>query len=141
MTDGVKLDDVEQSRELAVVEAGGSKWGKIEIHDNVVTIIARQTAKSVAGVVELTGSSLVGGIASMIGKKKELRVRVGKEDQEVRSIDLEVMLEYGVSIPETCEKLQLAVKNAVEEMTGNRIFAVNVSVLGVRCPDSSVEED
>lgn len=141
MSDKEKVADVEgEMIEMAVMATSGSEYGEINIHDDVITIIARETAKKVPGVVELTNSSLVGGIASMIGKKKELRVRVGKENEVVRSIDLAVTLEYGVCIPEICQQLQRAVKQAVEDMTGNPIYAVNVSVQGVRCPDTSDDE-
>ena len=34
--------------------------------------------------------------------------------------------------PEICVQLQTAVKNAVEEMTGQQVFAVNVVVQSIR---------
>ena len=47
-------------------------------------------------------------------------------------IDLSVVLEFGVNIPSVCVKLQSAVKKAVEDMTGQKIFAVNIVVQGIR---------
>ena len=119
-------------QELAVAETAGSGYGQINIHDNVIAIIAHETAKKVPGVVELQGS-LADGLAGMIGKApKDKGIRIEKENEELLTIDLAVVLEYGVCIPEICVQLQAAVKEAVESMTGKQIYAVNVVVQGIR---------
>lgn len=127
-TDNVVID----TRELAVAEASGSEYGQISINNNVVAIIAHETAKKVPGVVELQGS-LADDLAGMIGKKaKDRGIRIEKENEELLTIDLTVVLEYGVKIPEICVQLQSAVKDAVEDMTGQQVYAVNVVVQGIR---------
>jgi len=108
-----------------------SEHGTIAIHDNVITMIAQETARKVPGVLELSGS-FVDGIAGIIGKKDRSGIRVEKENEEIRAIDLTVILEYGAHIPDICQKLQISVKDAVEKMTGNKISAINVNVAGVR---------
>lgn len=123
---------VADTRDLSVAESTGSDYGKISINNNVIAIIAHETAKKMPGVVELQGS-LADGIAGMIGKKsKDRGIRIEKENEELLTIDLAVVLEFGVCIPEICVQLQAAVKEAVEEMTGQHVFAVNVVVQGVR---------
>lgn len=118
--------------EFAVAEASGSEYGQIRINNNVIAIIAHETAKKVPGVVELQGT-LADDIAGMIGKKaKDKGIRVEKEGEELLSIDLTVVLEFGVRIPDICVQLQQAVKEAVEEMTGQQVYAVNVMVQGIR---------
>jgi uncharacterized alkaline shock family protein YloU len=42
------------------------------------------------------------------------------------------VLEYGVYIPEVCGKLQLEVRKSIEELTGKRVQAVNISVQSIR---------
>jgi len=123
---------VVDTQELAVAEASGSEYGQIRINDNVVAIIAHETAKKVPGVVELQGS-LADDLAGMIGKKsKDRGIRIEKENEELITIDLTVVLEYGVKIPDICVQLQSAVKDAVEDMTGQQVYAVNVVVQGIR---------
>lgn len=125
-------------QEFPVAESSESGLGRISINNNVIAIIAHETAKKVPGVVELQGS-LADGLAGMIGKKpKDKGIRVEKESEEFLSIDLTVVLEFGVCIPEICVQLQTAVKKAVEEMTGQKIYAVNVVVQGIR---SSTEKE
>lgn len=132
---------VVDTKELMVAEASGSEYGQISINNNVIAIIAHETAKKVPGVVELQGS-LTDGIAGMIGKKpKDKGIRIGKENEELLTIDLTVVLEFGVNIPEICVQLQAAVKEAVEGMTGQQVYAVNVVVQGIRnLEDKKTEE-
>jgi uncharacterized alkaline shock family protein YloU len=126
--------DVVDAQDLVVTETSGSGYGHISINNNVIAIIAHETAKKVPGVAELQGT-LADGIAGMIGKKsKDKGIRIGKESEELLTIDLTVVLEFGVNIPEICVQLQAAVKTAVEGMTGQQVFAVNVVVQGIRCP-------
>jgi len=132
---------VADHRELAATEAPGSGYGQIRINNNVIAIIAHETAKKVPGVVELQGS-LADGLAGMIGKKpKDKGIRIEKENEELLTIDLTVVLEFGVRIPEICVQLQSAVKTAVEDMTGQQVFAVNVVVQGVRSTGETPERN
>ncbi len=119
-------------QELSVTESTDSGYGKISINNSVIAIIAHETAKKMPGVVELQGS-LADDLAGIIGKKsKDKGIRVEKENEELLTIDLAVVLEYGVRIPEICVQLQAAVKDAVEDMTGQQVYAVNVVVQGIR---------
>lgn len=119
-------------QDFTVAESTGSEFGQIRINNNVIAIIAHETAKKVPGVVELQGS-LADDLAGMIGKKsKDKGIRVEKESEELLTIDLAVVLEFGVRIPDICVQLQEAVKQAVEDMTGQHVYAVNVIVQGIR---------
>lgn len=123
---------VEDALELTASEQSGSEYGQIFINNSVIAVIAHETAKKVPGVVELQGS-LADDLAGIIGKKtKDKGIRVEKETEELIAIDLAVVLEFGIRIPDICVQLQAAVKDAVEEMTGKHVSAVNVVVQGIR---------
>ena len=132
---------VADTRDLSITENTGSGYGQIRINNNVIAIIAHETARKVPGVVELQGS-LADDLAGIIGKKpKDKGIRVEKENEELLTIDLMVVLEYGVRIPEICVQLQAAVKAAVEDMTGQKVYAVNVVVQGIRNMGEKKAED
>ncbi len=123
---------VEDALELTVSEPTGSDYGQIFINNNVIAVIAHETAKKVPGVVELQGS-LADDLAGIIGKKsKDKGIRVEKEGEELIAIDLAVVLEFGIRIPDICVQLQSEVKAAVEEMTGKHVSRVNIVVQGIR---------
>jgi uncharacterized alkaline shock family protein YloU len=108
--------------------------GTVRIHNNVIAVIAHEAADRVPGVVELSGT-LVDEIVVIIGKRSRDRgVRVALEAENTIVVELTAVLEYGVHIPEVCGKLQLEVRKAVEEMTGKRVQAVNISVQSIRRP-------
>lgn len=115
--------------------------GSVRIHNNVISVIAHEAADHVSGVVELSGT-LVDGIADMIGKgSRDRGIRVAVESENTITVELTVILEYGVNIPSVCGTLQEEVRKSVEEMTGKKVQAVNVSVQGLRRAASEVTED
>jgi uncharacterized alkaline shock family protein YloU len=132
---------VADPREFPVAENTGSDYGQIIINNDVIAIIAHETAKKVPGVVEMQGS-WGDDLAGIIGKKaKDKGIRVEKENEEMLTIDLKVVLEYGVRIPDICVQLQAAVKEAVEDMTGKQVYAVNIVVQGIRGSSGKTGED
>ena len=64
----------------------------------------------------------------MFGQKKGVKVETG-EDECI--VDLSVIIEYGISIPEVAGNIQKNVKEAIESMTGLNVVEVNVHVQGV----------
>jgi len=107
--------------------------GAVQIHNNVIATIARLAALKVPGVVEMSGT-FVDGLAGMIGRKTTDRgIHVEVDDNAV-ILELHVVLEYGVRIPEVAWRVQHEVRQAVEQMTGKTAKAVNVIVQSVRFP-------
>ncbi|MBP2649331.1 MAG: Alkaline shock protein 23 [Firmicutes bacterium] len=114
--------------------------GSIRIADEVVGIIAGMSATEVPGVAGMSGG-LAGGIAEMLGKKnlsKGVKVEVGEREA---AVDLFIIAEYGVRIPDVALKVQENVKRAIENMTGLDVVEVNIHVQGVGFAVDSKEED
>jgi len=127
-----EASSVVDTLELSVTEPTGSEFGDIRISNSVIAIIAHETAKNMPGVVELQGS-LADDLAGIIGKKsKDKGIFIEKETEELLTINLTVVLEFGVRIPEICVQLQSAIKEAIEVMTGQNVYKVNVTVKGIR---------
>lgn len=114
--------------------------GTLQIHNNVIAVIAHEAVSRVPGVIELSGT-LVDEIADMIGKRSRDRgVRVA-ESENAYVVELTTVLEYGVYIPEVCGRLQMEVRKAVEEMTGKKVKAVNVMVQSIRRREKKSSEE
>lgn len=105
--------------------------GIVKISDEVVEVIAGIAASEIKGVVGMS-ASLVNGISQILSGKKNLskgvKVNVGEDSA---SIDLYIVVEYGIKIPELCDEVQNNVKKAVESMTGLNVSGVNVYVQNV----------
>lgn len=117
-----------------------SDVGMIKIADEVVGIIAGLAATEVEGVAGMSGG-LVGGIAEILGKKnlsKGVKVEVGEREA---AVDLFIIMEYGVRIPDVALRVQENVKRAIENMTGLDVVEVNIHVQGVGFSQEDKEED
>jgi uncharacterized alkaline shock family protein YloU len=114
--------------------------GSIRIADEVVGIIAGLAATEVPGVAGMSGG-LVGGIAEMLGKKnlsKGVKVEVGEREA---AVDLFIIVEYGVRIPDVALRVQENVQKAIESMTGLDVVEVNIHVQGVGFGQDAKDED
>lgn len=108
--------------------------GSIRIADDVVGIIAGLAATEVPGVAGMSGG-IGGGIAEMLGRKnlsRGVKVEVGEREA---AVDLHVIVEFGVRIPEVAAHIQNNVKHAIEGMTGLLVVEVNIHVQGVIFPN------
>ncbi|MHB1421543.1 MAG: Asp23/Gls24 family envelope stress response protein, partial [Bacillota bacterium] len=97
-------------------------------------------ATEIEGVAGMSGG-IAGGIAEMLGRKnltKGVKVEVGEKET---AIDLFIVVEFGVRIPDVALNVQENVKKAVESMTGLNTVEVNVHVQGVVFSHESVEEE
>jgi len=84
--------------------------------------------------------SLTGGFAELLGKKNPSKgVKVTISDRDVK-IDMYVIVEYGVKIPDVAWEIQEKTKNEVEAMTGLNVVAVNVNIEGVNTAKKDEEE-
>ncbi|MFO7154638.1 MAG: Asp23/Gls24 family envelope stress response protein [Caldicoprobacter oshimai] len=116
------------------------EYGKVTFADEVVAIIAGLAATEVKGVAAMSGS-VAGGIAEKLGRKnltKGVKVEVGEKEA---AIDLYIIVDYGVRIPEVAWNIQENVKKAVETMTGLSVVEVNVHVQGVNFDREVKAED
>ncbi|NLM43068.1 MAG: Asp23/Gls24 family envelope stress response protein [Clostridiales bacterium] len=115
-------------------------YGAVRIADDVVAVIAEIAAKEVKGIVSMSGG-IADSITEMLGKKspsKGVKVEVGDEET---AIDLFVIVDYGVRIPDVAWQVQENVKKAVETMTGLKVIEVNIHIQGVNIERESKEED
>lgn len=118
----------------------GEKIGSIRIANEVVAVIAGLAATEISGVAGMSGG-IVGGIAEILGKRnlaKGVKVEVGEIET---AIDLYIIVDYGVRIPDVAWKIQENVKKAVENMTGLKVVEVNIHVQGVRMQNSEREDE
>lgn len=123
-----------------VVENAEGEASTIQISDDVVAVIAGKAVAEAPGVFAMAGG-FAGGISEVLSGKKNLskgiKVEVGEKETK---IDVNIIVEYGVRIPDIAFDIQNRVKSAVEGMTGLKVAAVNVHVQGVNT-ETNTESD
>ncbi|QFQ96345.1 Asp23/Gls24 family envelope stress response protein [Streptomyces phaeolivaceus] len=119
--------------------------GRTTIADGVVEKIAGLAAREVVGVHAM-GSGLsrtFGAVRDRVpGGAKSVTRGVKVEVGEVQTaLDLEIVVDYGVSISDVARDVRENVIAAVERMTGLEVVEVNIAVSDVKLPDEEDEED
>ncbi|GHH94468.1 Asp23/Gls24 family envelope stress response protein [Streptomyces capillispiralis] len=118
--------------------------GRTTISDGVVEKIAGLAARDVLGVHAM-GSGLsrtFGAVRDRVpGGSKSVTRGVKAEVGEVQTaLDLEIVVDYGVSIADVARDVRENVVAAVERMTGLEVVEVNIAVSDVKLPDEEDEE-
>ncbi|MFJ8502401.1 Asp23/Gls24 family envelope stress response protein [Streptomyces avermitilis] len=118
--------------------------GRTTIADGVVEKIAGLAARDVLGVNAM-GSGLSRSFGAMRdrvpGGTKSVARGVKAEVGEVQTaLDLEIVVDYGVSITDVARAVRENVIAAVERMTGLEVVEVNIAVSDVKLPDEEEEE-
>ena len=109
---------------------GDEEIGTVKIADDVVAMIAALAATEVDGVAAMNGN-VAKEILSKVGVKGLAKgVRVAILNKKVK-VDLAITMEYGFNIPATCQRVQVKVKNAIENMTGLEVTDVNIRIAGI----------
>jgi uncharacterized alkaline shock family protein YloU len=139
--DGVeqRLRGDEPETETSDGSDAGTDLGAIRIHHGVIAVIARLAALKVPGVVDMSGS-FTDGIASMISKNVGDRGIKVEVDGQAVSLEMNIVIEYGVRIPQVAWRIQNDVRHAVEDMTGKKVKAVDVVIQGVKCEEDKQQE-
>lgn len=105
--------------------------GTLKISEDVLSTIAAIAAKEVEGVASLT--SAPAGFKDAVFKSASGSNRCIKIDlnDDVATIDVNLILKNGAKIQEVAAAVQNGVKTAVQNMTSIAVSKVNVTVLGV----------
>ena len=105
--------------------------GLVKIKNEVISSIAALAAKEVKGVIGIGGS-----IADIFYKmfKPDVAGQGVKVDIEENKLKLNVpiVVEYGVDIPQVAMLVQENVRSSIEKMTGLTPLEINVNIQGVK---------
>ncbi len=117
--------------------AEDTSQGKTTIASGVVQKVAGMAAREISGVYALGG-----GLSRAFGEIREripgstgasstsgVTVEVGEKQA---AIDIDLIVEYGVSIVELAKAVRRNVIGAVEQMTGLEVIEVNIAVNDIR---------
>jgi uncharacterized alkaline shock family protein YloU len=120
--------------------------GQITIAESVVQKIAGKACREMGGVHAMGtgGTRTFGALRERIPGSSGPNVAqgVGVEVGETEAaIDLDIVVEYGVSIAELGRSIQRNVKQAVERMTGLKVVEVNIAVDDVYLPSGDDSQD
>ncbi|GAA4223584.1 putative alkaline shock family protein YloU [Streptosporangium album] len=118
--------------------------GTTSIDGGVVAKIAGLAAREVSGVYDMGAGTAraLGAVRGMVGGEKSAMQGVSVEVGERQAAaDLDLVVEYGVAIPDVAAAVRRNVIMAVERMTGLEMTEVNIKVNDVHMPGQEKEGD
>ncbi len=108
-----------------------NNFGQVKISNDVIATIAGLAAIEVEGV-ETTST-----FTDKLLKNNGVKIQI-EEDDVV--LDVMIIIDYGISIPDIAFKVQENVKNTVETMTGLKVSQVNIHVQGINFKKEKVDK-
>ena len=104
--------------------------GVIRVHESVIASIVRKITLETDGVVRLAGNSLVDNLAEIVGSRKiqdrSISVEMGATSV---SIEIGVIIKYGVPIPPVAEAIKKSVAAEILKLTGMKAGKINIIVM------------
>jgi len=104
--------------------------GVVQIHKKVIGDIAAASIKDVAGV-ELATFGVIGSIAESFGYKNYPSVVVTIDKDHQISLEIRVIIFYGMNIPVVARQIQDVIQRAVEEAVDIDLKEINVNVQAI----------
>ena len=110
--------------------------GNVQIDKEVIAKYAGSSAVECFGIVGMATINVKDGFAKLL-KRESLThgVEVNVTEDNKITIDLHIIVSYGVSISAVTDNLISNVKYKVEEFTGMELEKINIFVEGVRVID------
>ena len=109
-----------------------NKYGSIVISNSVIANAAGIIATSCYGVVGMAIRSPKDGIVSLLKPSNLAKgIKVTIDENEI-TVDMYIVVQYGVNINAICESIIHGVKYRLSELIGMDVKAVNVFVESIR---------
>lgn len=122
------------------MDHGHTSLGKVEIAPEVIEVIASIASSEVEGVASMRGN-FASGVVERLGKKNHGKgVKVELSDEGI-SVDVYVVMNFGVAIPTVAKNIQDNIRQALITMTALEVDEVNIHVVGVQFEAPKVEAE
>jgi uncharacterized alkaline shock family protein YloU len=109
------------------------------VTDEALAVIAGMAAMEVDGVAGMS-SGFTGGLAEVLGRTNLAKGVKVISRSGVTSVDIYVVVRYGVRIPEVAFEIQEHVRSNIENQAGIVVDSVNIHVQGVDFSEVKEEE-
>jgi uncharacterized alkaline shock family protein YloU len=108
------------------------------IADEVIATIALNAALEVENITIPT--RIADGFVEKFGKKTPTKgIKVEQQEDGVK-IELKLVTDYGINIPQICHQVQGKIIHQVEKLTGLNVLSVDINVTGINLQNTQPVE-
>jgi uncharacterized alkaline shock family protein YloU len=121
--------------------------GRTKIADSVVAKVAGMAAREIGGVHDMgagmsrTFGSVKERLPGGMGQRNAMQGVAVQVGERQAAIDIDVIVEYGTSIPDLAAAVRDNVIGEVEHMCGLDVVEVNIEVADIHVPGEESEEE
>ena len=110
-----------------------TKYGHIEITNDVIAMIAGGAAVDCYGIVGMASKNQIrDGISEILRRENFSKGIVVREENGELHIDMYIIVSYGTKISEVAHNVQTKVKYTLDQALGLSVQSINIYVQGVR---------
>lgn len=104
--------------------------GVVHIHTNVVADIVASTVADVDGV-SLVAKTFVESCGELFGKRVVPGVTVDVDENNDVSVNIQVVVRYGMNIPDIGRHIQDVVRSVVQKTVDISLKEININIQGI----------
>jgi uncharacterized alkaline shock family protein YloU len=112
--------------------SGAGTSGSVSFADEVIAQIVGLTVLECYGVVGMAATSLTRGVARLLTRDRLTQGVSVRREADGLSIDLYVVVEFGLNLAEVAANLRSRVKYQVEKLTELEVSSLQIHIQGVK---------
>ncbi|WP_044736913.1 Asp23/Gls24 family envelope stress response protein [Geobacillus kaustophilus] len=110
-----------------------TKYGRIEVSNEVIAMIAGGAAVDCYGIVGMASKNQIrDGLSDILRRENFSKGVVVREENGEVHIDMYIIVSYGTKISEVAHNVQSKVKYTLDQTLGLSVQSINIYVQGVR---------
>ncbi len=113
-----------------MLEQNNIDFGAIQIHKEAIADIVAAAIKDVEGI-NLIPKTSADSLLEFFGKKSYSGVKVDIDKDHQITINLKIVVRYGINIPVIGRQVQETIRMAVEKLTDVNLKDINVNICGM----------
>ena len=104
--------------------------GSVQVHKKVFAEVIEAALKEVRGV-SLIRKNIGNRVVEMFGQKDFPGINVKVDDNHEVTLELKVLVQYGINIPDVARQVQETVKQAIDRTMDISLKDININVQGI----------
>ena len=104
--------------------------GSVQVHKKVFAEIIASALKEVSGV-QLIEKNIGNRLIEMFGKKDFPGIDIKVDDHHEVTLEVKVLVQYGINIPDVARQVQETVKSAIDKTLDVSVKDIKVNVQGI----------
>lgn len=104
--------------------------GPVSVHKNVIAQVVDAALKDIEGV-SLVPKTLLQRLVELFSDKTYSGVKVDVNEKSDVNINVEILVRYGMNLSDAAQKVQAAVRQALNQTADINVKTINVNIKGI----------